>query len=164
MIEFQSLMRAIHKSIRDASKSVEGENIDFINRFFDREKKEDPLDPGKEELILSPKTCTMEFPTRTADGVDVVTAKVPILALCPVSAPRITEVKFTTELDISSSHDNKLMVSFPQAPSKKQEGTDEEQHVPGSKVEITITGGEPPEGLKRLIEGYERALRAQIPG
>ncbi len=164
MIEFQSLMRAIHKSIRDASKSVEGENIDFINRFFDREKKEDPLDPGKEELILSPKTCTMEFPTRTADGVDVVTAKVPILALCPVSAPRITEVKFTTELDISSSHDNKLMVSFPQAPAKKQEGSDEEQHVPGSKVEITITGGEPPEGLKRLIEGYERALRAQIPG
>lgn len=165
MIEFQSLMRAIHKSIRDASKSVEGENIDFINRFFDREKKEDPLDPTREELVLSPKTCTMEFPTRTAEGVDVVTAKVPILALCPISAPRITEVKFTTELDITTSQDDKLMVSFPQSTNQISSSlASDEKQAPGSKIEITITGSEPPEGLKRLIEGYERSLRAQIPG
>lgn len=168
MIEFQSLMRAIHKSVKDASKSVEGETIDFIKRFFDEEERNDPKDPDNKEPVLRPKTCAMQFPSRTAEGVETVTAEVPILALCPISSPRITEVKFTTELEITSNEQDQLMVAFPAARKNgllpgKQSSNGSAQHA-NSKLEITLTGSEPPEGLSKLIEGYERALRAQIPG
>ncbi|QUX91792.1 hypothetical protein CYL31_10330 [Marinomonas sp. A3A] len=166
MIEFQALMRAIHKSVKDAAKSVEGETIDFIKRFFDEEERNDPKDPHNTEPVLRPKTCSMEFPSRTADGIENVTAEIPILALCPISSPRITEVKFSTELEVTTNTDGKLMVSFPD-PNKKKSllgGKGEKQESSNTRIEITLTGSEPPEGLKRLIEGYERTLRAQIPG
>lgn len=166
MIEFQALMRAIHKSVKDAAKSVEGETIDFIKRFFDEEERDDPRDPHNTEPVLRPKTCAMEFPSRTADGIENVTAEIPILALCPISSPRITEVKFSTELEVTTSKDDKLMVSFPD-PNKKRSligGNKDNSDSANTKIEITLTGSEPPEGLKRLIEGYERTLRAQIPG
>ncbi len=166
MIEFQSLMRAIHKSVKDAAKSVEGETIDFIKRFFVEEERDDPNDPDNTEPVLRPKTCAMEFPSRTADGIETVTAEIPLLALSPISAPKITEVKFSTELEVTTGKDDKLLVSFPD-PNKKKGllgNKGEKLDSSNTRIEITLTGSEPPEGLKRLIEGYERALRAQIPG
>jgi len=164
MIEFQALMQAVHKSVKDAAKSVEGETIDFLKRFFDEEERDDPSDPHNTQPVLRPKTCTMAFPSRTADGIETVSAEIPILALCPISAPRITEVKFSTELEISTDKNDRLMVAFPGAKKKSFLGKDEITESSNSKIEITLTGSEPPEGLKKLIEGYERSLRAQIPG
>lgn len=168
MIEFQSLMRAIHKGVRDAAKSVEGESLDFIKRFFDQVTVDDPDDEETgETTVLRPKTCAMEFPSRTADGINMVTVQVPIVAICPISSPRITEVKFSSELEISSTEDDKLMVAFPIL-KNQQEGTADQpalsSKTTNASLEITLTGNEPPEGLKKLIDGYERALRAQIPG
>ncbi|CAM3928762.1 hypothetical protein VA7868_00458 [Vibrio aerogenes CECT 7868] len=178
MIEFQALMRAIHRGAKDAAKSVEGETIDFIRRFFD----EVPADEGPDDRVpcdhchaeehsaptLRPKTCAMQFPGRSADGVETVTVKVPLLALVPVSSPRITEVKFSAELEISTDHDDKLIVSFPQAKKGNLLSSKSPVHTPpksgNAHIEITLTGHEPPDGLKKLIEGYERALRSQIPG
>ncbi|WCN13925.1 DUF2589 domain-containing protein [Marinomonas mediterranea] len=165
MIEFEALMRAIHKSVKDAAKSVEGETVDFINRFF--EETTDDESKSDNHSVMRPKTCTMQFPSRTADGIETVTAEVPLLALVPISSPRITEVKFTTELDITTNKDEKLLVSFPK-PRKRSffSSNDSSDGAPSGNatIEITLTGDEPPEGLKTLIDGYERALRAQIPG
>lgn len=168
MIEFQSLMRAIHKGVRDAAKSVEGESLDFIKRFFDQITVDDPEDEETGEMtVLRPKTCAMEFPSRTADGIKMITVQVPIVAICPISSPRITEVKFASELEISTNDDDKVMVSFP-ALKSASEGTPlspaTAAKTTNASLEITLTGNEPPEGLKKLIDGYERALRAQIPG
>lgn len=160
MIEFRALMHAIHNSVKQAARNVESETIDFLDRFFEQEEDKN----GEKTGSLRPITVAMQFPSRTPDGVKVVDAEIPLLTLCPVSAPKITEVKFTTELEVSSGEDDKLMVSFP---SPKKAGMFSKEAPPSdanAKVEITLTGGEPPEGLKKLIEGYERALRAQIPG
>ncbi|GLQ73452.1 DUF2589 domain-containing protein [Vibrio penaeicida] len=164
MIEFQSLMQAIHKGVKDAAKSVEGETIDFVKRFFDEHLGEEGDAPS-----YTPKTCNMQFPSRTEHGVENVSAEVPLLALVPVSAPRITEVKFHTELEINTNDMNQLMVSFARKADKpgiknKMLGQPKNDSSANASLEITLTGNEPPEGLKRLIEGYERALRAQIPG
>ena len=164
MIEFQSLMKAIHKGVKDAAKSVEGETIDFVKRFFDEHQNEAGQPPS-----YSPKTCTMQFPSRTEDGIESVDAEVPLLALVPISSPRITEVKFATELEISTNEQDKLLVAFAQkAPQSglrsKLMGQAGSENTANAHLEITLTGNEPPEGLKKLIEGYERALRAQIPG
>ncbi|KZN37898.1 DUF2589 domain-containing protein [Pseudoalteromonas luteoviolacea] len=164
MIEFQSLMKAIHKGVKDAAKSVEGETIDFVKRFFDEHENEEGKAPS-----YSPKTCTMQFPSRTEDGIDTVDAEVPLLALVPISSPRITEVKFKTDLEISTNEQDKLMVTFAKNTTKsgfrdKIIGPSGGENTANAQLEIILTGNEPPEGLKKLIEGYERALRAQIPG
>ncbi len=167
MIEFQSLMRAVHKGVRDAAKSVEGESLDFIKRFFDQVTVDDPDDEETgETTVLRPKTCAMEFPSRTADGINMITVQVPIVAICPISSPRITEVKFSSELEISATEDDKLMVAFPILKSQSDDSAPavEGNRSTNANLEITLTGNEPPEGLKKLIDGYERALRAQIPG
>ncbi len=165
MIKFEALMRAIHKSVRDAAKTVEGESLDFIDRFFKKEKNPEALTNSNEnEHILSPITCTMEFPSRSADGVDIIKAEVPLLTLCPISIPRITEVKFITELEITTGDEDSLMVAFPGPKKHGFFSKDDDRDTTNAKIEITLTGSEPPEGLKKLIEGYERALRAQIPG
>ncbi|WP_125781266.1 DUF2589 domain-containing protein [Pseudoalteromonas rubra] len=166
MIEFQSLMKAIHKGVKDAAKSVEGETLDFVKRFFDEQ------DNGKGKApSYSPKTCAMEFPSRTEHGIDTVSAEVPLLALVPISSPRISEVKFIAELEISNNEQDQLMVAFARSTAKpaglrnKLMGQQEtSEKTANATLEITLTGNEPPEGLKKLVEGYERALRAQIPG
>ncbi|KZX00389.1 hypothetical protein JL49_11680 [Pseudoalteromonas luteoviolacea] len=107
MIEFQSLMKAIHKGVKDASKAVEGETIDFVKRFFDEHENEEGKAPS-----YSPKTCTMQFPSRTEDGIDTVDAEVPLLALVPISSPRITEVKFKTDLEISTNDQDVVSDAF----------------------------------------------------
>lgn len=166
MIEFQALVRAIHTSVKDAAKSVENESIDFIKRFFDEEERDDPKDPLNRTPVLRPKTCSMKFPSRTADGIENITAEIPLLTLCPISSPRITEVKFFSELEVTTNSNDKLMVSFPD-PNKKKgliKMGEKALSTSNTRIEITLTGNEPPEGLKRLIEGYERTLRAQIPG
>ncbi|SHO58655.1 DUF2589 domain-containing protein [Vibrio quintilis] len=168
MIEFQALMRAIHHGAKDAAKAVEGETIDFIRRFFDEVPNESYVHDDQTPPALRPKTCAMQFPGRSAEGVETVTVKVPLLALVPISSPRITEVKFSADLEISTDKDDKLMVSFPSPKknslltAKSPANTTPKQG--NAQVEITLTGHEPPEGLKKLIEGYERALRSQIPG
>lgn len=164
MIEFRALIHAIHKSVRDAAKAVEGETNDFIDRFFERDHAAKHINPDSNEPVLKPKTCTVEFPSRTPDGLEVVQAQVPLITLTPISAPKIEEVKFTTDLEITVDDNDKLLVAFPGPKKPSFFSRDEIRETSNARIEITLTGGEPPEGLKKLIEGYERALRAQIPG
>lgn len=161
MIKFQALMQSIHQSIHSAAQAVEAEGQKHIDKFFNIVEDTD----GNGELNYKPKTVDMEFPSRTVDGCESVVVKVPLIALSPISTPRISEVKFTTELEISTNEDDELMVSFPTV--KKSgffSGSEDIKSSSNTRIEITLTGQEPPEGLQKVIEGYERALRAQIPG
>ena len=54
--------------------------------------------------------------------------------------------------------DDNLSISFP----SKTKTNEENKHL--ATLEVNIDKATTPEGLKKLIEGYDRALRAQIPG
>jgi hypothetical protein len=168
MIKFKALMQAIHQSIQSASKSVEYQGIKYINDFFEVVEPDDSKTKGvsdkKNQKIYRPKTLPMEFPSRTPDGVETVIAEVPLITLSPISSPRISEVKFVTDLEISTDQDGELLVSFPHPKKRGLFSGSDNHEASSSRIEITLKGNEPPEGLKKLIEGYERALRAQIPG
>ena len=176
MIKFKALIQAIHQGIHSASKAVEAEGLKHIETFFDviEPTTDEPITDANESspatttnvVTHRPKMVAMEFPSRTHDGIKTVTANIPLIALSPISSPRIKEVKFTTELEITSSKEGEeLYVSFPPA---NRTGLfargDAAASTSNAKLEITLTGHEPPEGLQKIIEGYERVLRAQIPG
>ena len=85
-----------------------------------------------------PKSTTTEFLTRTTKGIETVKVQVPLIVLSAIASPHISK----------TDNNEELFVEF----------------EPISKIEILLKNDETPEGLKKVIEGYERALRAQIPG
>jgi len=164
MIQFRALMQAIQQSIHNAAQAVEAQGLKHIDDFFDKIDVKDKNGNvvGKRHR---PKMVTMEFPSRTPNGVETMTANVPLIALSPISTPKIAEVKFAAKLEVSTDEQDNVMVSFPTSHKKSMfSRSDDLSNGANTKIEITLKGEEPPEGLQKVIEGYEKALRAQIPG
>lgn len=161
MIKFRSFLQVIHESARSAVEVVESQGQEHIKKFFNVVQSEDKDGVPNYE----PKCIDMEFPNRTDKGVEVLTVKVPLITLTPISTPRISEICFSTELEVTTDGNDDLVISFPRA--KKSGvlfGKSESASSSNTKIDIKLTGREPPEGLQKIIDGYERALRAQIPG
>ena len=114
----------------------------------------------KQSSSLKAKTVALQFPDQTVDGVIMRNVHVPLISLVPISMAQVSEVKFKANLEIQIE-DDELLVSF--IPSgTASEGKDISERG-GSYIEITITPQETPEGLKKLIKGYDSMLRSQIP-
>lgn len=112
---------------------------------------------------LRPIMVAMAFPSQTANGIETVIANVPLITLCPMNISRIKEVKFTTDLEVSTDENNELLIGFP-ATKNNEKQSDNIRSNTNTHIEVTLTGSETPDGLQKIIEGYEKALRAQIPG
>ena len=162
-------MEAIQQSINSAARSVEANGVRYVNKFFvevDENGEAVDREPGNFNLgaIYKPKMVEMQFPRRTADGMDTVVAEVPLLVLSPLNTPKVEKVKFTADLEVSTNDDNEVLVSFPNQKKESFFSGNGQEKSTNAHLEITIKAGESPEGLRKIIEGYERALRAQIPG
>lgn len=161
-------METIQQSINSAARSVEANGVRYVNKFFvEVDDNGEPIDkePGNFNLgaTYKPKMVEMQFPRRTADGMDTVVAEVPLLVLSPLNTPKVEEVKFTADLEVSTNDSDELLVSFSDQKKESFFSGDKGKNT-NAHLEITIKAGESPEGLRKIIEGYERALRAQIPG
>ncbi len=118
--------------------------------------------------LLKPKMVALQYPLTTKDGPRVHVVHVPLISLVPISQVQLADLKFTTELDIGLSGDT-LLVSFPKAESEKGAGAGKnsdksELKTSRASLEVAINSTTTPAGLKHLVDGFERALRAQIPG
>lgn len=118
---------------------------------------------SEDDAIYRPKMVAMAFPSQGAKGVDSTIVNVPLITLCPISSPRIKEVKFSADLEVTTDDHDELYVAFraPQVTGGEDTITKDSTNT---HIEISLVGHEPPEGLQKIIEGYEKALRAQIPG
>ena len=114
---------------------------------------------------LQPKMTTIQFPQKTASGVVMSDVRVPLVTLVPLSMTQFSEVKFRTELEIQIENEE-LLVSFPSPKSEtasNRENQPEASSRPVGSLEITLVPHHGTEGLKKIVEGYEKVLRAQIP-
>jgi len=188
MITFESLIRAFHEAVLSANDTLTQKNANILTEFFEEDElKPDIKDKLKRlkkskdrneinELIdllneqfdieeptvskkLKPKMVTIQYPYETPEGAGVHDVHVPLISLVPVSQAGIEEVNIRTELELALKQD-KLMVSFP----KKEgfvKGDSEGKSI--STIDIKLKPTEETDGLKKLIEGYDKVLRAQIP-
>ncbi|MEM8641071.1 MAG: DUF2589 domain-containing protein [Cyanobacteria bacterium P01_G01_bin.54] len=109
---------------------------------------------------LRPKMTTIQFPQKTANGVVLSDVKVPAITLVPLSMTQISEVKLHTELEIQVEGEE-LLVGFSTAHSDKK--SNESRNSSRVTLQIALTPHHGTEGLRQIIEGYEKILRAQIP-
>ena len=162
MINLDNLIHAIYASVLSAGDALAQKNMEILETYF--ENADEP-DTSK----LKPKTVTIQYPRVTSSGVEVHDVIVPLIALVPISMTKITKVKLKTNLEIYLN-DNELSVGFLSKQttdcSKHDDDSNEKSKVdtPTGSLEISISPAMAPDGLKKLIEGYEKALRAQIPG
>ncbi len=116
--------------------------------------------PGTTESLM-PKTVVLQYPIPTHDGFVMKDVKIPLISLIPVSMSEISEIKFKTTIELIVD-DNNLQVGFPNKSdmNKLEINKPNESHY--STLEITIRPRDGSEGLSTLIQGYEKALRAQL--
>lgn len=118
---------------------------------------------AEQESTYRPKMVAMAFPSQNSDGVDSTIVNVPLITLCPISSPRIKDVKFSADLEVTADNNDELFVAF-RAPQLSGGDNAVIKDTTNTHIEISLIGHEPPEGLQKIVEGYEKALRAQIPG
>jgi len=116
---------------------------------------------------LKPKMVGMQYPKMTADGPRIHTVYVPLISLVPISQLQLTELKFNVDLEIGQV-DNQLHISFPAKTGGGAAETNQHDepkcNTSAAKLEIQINTTTRPDGMTHLIQGFDRALRGQIPG
>jgi len=151
MIGLDKLVETINQAAEMANSTVAENTDQIINNFFDFDEETERYEA---------KTFNLAHPILNEKGeMEEVNVNIPLISIVPISTVRIEQLKFTTELEIALENDE-LKVSF--SPS----GTTDEsaQNRPTATLEIMIQPQNNPEGLSKLIEGYDKVLRAQIPG
>jgi len=156
MIQFEAFIDAIQDAVVKANDALLDSNIGLMETFFNKTK-----DGDKEKLV--PVTVTMDYPHVTSKGVEMVSIEVPLITMAPIQSSQIEELKFSTELEIMLV-DDKLQVGFGKQDGKRKlfEGPNNKE-TSTAKIEMTLKPTDAPEGFKQLVEGYEKALRAQLP-
>lgn len=163
--EVDDLAKSVLSAISelDTDDSEQAEKIkDVLNGLSSGLKKAGHNKAGS----LAPKLVNIEYPSVTKSGIETHTVSVPLLSLIPMNTIQLSELKFTTELDINLI-ENKLQIAFPDTPKTGRLGktkSKDQSHPHHATLEVVIDCKEPPQGLQKLVEGYDRALRAQIPG
>ncbi|QOL25217.1 DUF2589 domain-containing protein [Thalassotalea sp. LPB0316] len=153
----EELSQQLSEAINQGDKAKANELLHQIG-----ELPEDPDLANEGGATYRPKMVAMAFPSQGKDGVDSTIVNVPLITLCPISSPRIQDVKFTADLEVTTDNNDELIVAF-KAPQVSGEHI-VTKDTTNTHIEISLVGHEPPEGLQKIVEGYEKALRAQIPG
>lgn len=171
MMDLHALVSAVQLSVSAAGQALQEQNNQLLGRFFE------PLEPTEDTpqtlslstvgvaTALKPKCVTLMYPQETATGLTDVPVTVPLISLVPISAARIQEVRFSTQLEVGMDDNGAMQVAFPSRSGSGLFGgakSASSSHL--ATLEIVLNDSTNPEGLQLLVEGYERALRAQIPG
>ncbi len=153
MISLKSFIDAVHDAIVAANDTLSDSSVGILSRFF----KKTPSEDDSESTML-PDSIVLKYPQTTENGVEEVEVNVPLITLAPLTCPTIDSVEFNTRFEMEVV-DEELQLNF----SKENKDTGDMKSNRSGHLKIVISPQEIPEGLKSVIEGYERVLKAQIP-
>lgn len=111
---------------------------------------------------LTAKSVVIEYPRQTPDGITYIDVHVPLITLVPLDIPQIDEAKLTAEFELEIV-DDELKLNFGPRRSSGGKVFGKKSESTYGTLEIKISPSESSEGLKRLVEGYEKSLKSQIP-
>ena len=166
VIKLEQLVHAIQSAVVGANDALQGQAAAFLDRFF-ISVPQSFIDGDAGDAVqdaLRPRCVTMEYPTETAEGIQTISVSVPLIAMVPIVHSRIEEVVFRSALDVQQDEDGEVSVAFVPHPTKGGLFRRDTTGAASTEIEIRIRGDETPDGLRKIVEGYTRALRAQIPG
>ena len=163
-----SLDNALQASKYITSKKGNVTRADFQTATNAIEKAQKALAPDDENTgsstaripgTLSPKSVVVEYPRQTENGIEFIEVHVPLITLVPLNMPQIEKATLTANFEMEIV-DGELQLNFSE---RNKGGFSKRSKSTRGKLEITISPQETSEGLKKLVEGYEQALKSQIP-
>ncbi len=168
MINLEEFVQSIHIATAAAGEALIQKNLDLIDRFFDEVDEEEAghaiahmASAGRSDAQVESDAYSPLSRKRSSSQ-----SRQSLISLVPLSQVQLKEMNFSTELELSVNGDA-LQVSFPKRTLKSQEMAEEGANMGNggkAKLEVKICATETPDGLKYIVDGYERALRAQVPG
>lgn len=170
MIDIKSLVQAVHQSVDAAIHAVSKNNIELFQSYFRRRAEPakndgaaDTQAPPPSAEALEPLTVKLQFSRDTPKGPVPHVVTVPLISLVPFFNLQPTEMNFDIDLECIEQ-DGEIMVAFPRM-KKNWLGVDQlDQVKPNARVTIKINAAGRTPGVSAIIEGYDKILRAQIPG
>ncbi len=166
MLKLHGLVSAIQTAVDRALKMASDENYKLLNTYFDNVTPKEEIENDKTKASTSeknkmehlvPKMVAMEFPIDSSNGAKSHTVMVPLITLVPFSYLQISELDLEMELEIQKDGDD-VVVGFP------RKGLLGGSDKGNAKVTIKVDTSQKQSGIHTIIEGYEKALRGQIPG
>ena len=157
MISLKSFIDAVHDAIVGANDTLTDSSVGIIAKFFKKSNPDEQVENGSSPT-MTPESIILKFPHITEKGVEEINVNVPLLTLAPITCPTVDKVEFDTRFEMEFV-DNELQLNF----SKDNKDTSETKSNRAGQIKITVSPQEIPEGLKNVIEGYERILKSQIP-
>lgn len=166
LIKLTQLVTVIQSAVDQAMETVSRNNINTLMGYFHQSKSSNgvqDIDDLEDVEYLIPKTVDMKYPIMTQNGPSTHFVSVPLITLTPAPTLQLDDVKI--EMDLEVMEDNgEVMVGFPQ--SKKGgflRSSSDSSSTPNAKITITIKADNKSSGVQAIVEGYNKALRAQIP-
>ncbi len=153
------------KSVVTKKEKTEQEDYKKVIKALEYAKKalaDKDLPDTQTSTALSPKSVVVEYPRQTSTGIEYTEVHVPLITLVPLSMSQIKEAKLTSEFEMEIV-DDELQLHFDPSKARKRKMFGKKPETTFGRLEITIAPHESSEGLKRLVEGYEKALKMQIP-
>lgn len=166
LIKLTQLVTVIQGAVDQAMETVSRNNINTLMGYFHQSKSSNgvqDIDDLEDVEYLIPKTVDMKYPIMTQDGPSTQFVSVPLITLTPAPTLQLDDVKI--EMDLEVMEDNgEVMVGFPQ-PKKGGflRSSSDSGSTPNAKITITIKADNKSSGVQAIVEGYNKALRAQIP-
>jgi hypothetical protein len=163
MLKVTDLIAALQQAAQQAAGAVAAEQVKLLSRFFQGGITDAALSGGES---LTPVMVKMAFPRVTADGPAQHDVYVPLISLAPLSSLHLSEMDIEIALNVIDQGDDLLVGAAPRGPvlGEAEGSPTSASSRPGNltiRMKFTATGQ--PEGTRLIIDGFARALRAQIP-
>ncbi|MEL7690675.1 DUF2589 domain-containing protein [Citromicrobium bathyomarinum] len=183
MIRFTDLVNGIQSAITGAVRGVEGQQLEALFDFFHTGSEEQERESGTryenqepryenvgvarngggDTRFLSPKLVEMRFARETADGPQSHSVFVPLISLVPMNELQIESLELEMDVELVN-HEDEMLVNFPQSRRNFLNRENAAQATKANaKIKLHVTAGPRPPGVDIVMQGYERALKAQIP-
>jgi hypothetical protein len=163
MVDFKALIEALHRAITTANINLMDQHTELIDKYFSETKSYEK--DGTVKSTLTPKIVVIEYPYLSqinVNGEPEVKTKeisVPLITLVPLTLSQIEKARVSLEFEMDVV-DGELKVDF----STKKSGlfSRKSPDKKYGKLDITLTPRDTPEGVKLIVEGFERMLKNQM--
>jgi hypothetical protein len=135
MHRFEDLLVALQTAVAEAQGQLEKQHLTLLENFFI--KRDDVWEARMVSIVVPPSTQPIQ---------------VPLLSLIPLSSLRIKDLTFDFTVDLARLEKDLcgtrgLLVDLQPPPATN-----------AARISISLSGGDPPEGLMRLNDRIVRAI------
>jgi hypothetical protein len=159
-MKFSSFLEAINGALATANDQLMNRQQTMLETYFVTEEGDADQQGNKSLATLQPKSVVLKFPQQTESGMTMLDVTVPLITLVPPSFSKVESLRLSANFDLRLNGEELEIELKENSPVPTD---DKEKTCRAGHIDITLTPAAGPEGVRQIIESYEKSLRAQLP-